>query len=203
MFLVLDALYATGEAAVTVTDEAHADQRAVARLEGTFICPGGRGMLRRRARRPCAPRAGCPKPTNVVLNTGTGLIYPETMTVGTVGGHDRAADRRGGVAHQVGDDVGDRLRRDRVRQQVRRQVGTVFGGVEQLRRYGVHPDPERAQQVEHPGEVDQGRLADGNWVAIPAVGSKPRRAVTWTMDPEPRSRSTGLLPGSATAPGPR
>ena len=31
-----------------------------------------------------------------------------------------------------------------------------------LRRDGVHPDPERAQlQVQHAGEVDQGRLADG------------------------------------------
>ncbi len=39
---------------------------------------------------------------------------------------------------------------------------SATGGVEQLRRDGVHPDPERAQlQVEHAGEVDQGRLADG------------------------------------------
>src|ERR1700753_2902119 len=53
---------------------------------------------------------------------------------GTVGGHDRTADRGGGVAHEVDDDVGDRTRRDRVCQQVRREVGTVLGGVEQLRR---------------------------------------------------------------------
>ena len=71
-------------------------------------------------------------------------------------------DRRGGVADEVGDGVGDGLRRDRVRQQVWREVGTGLGGVEQLRRDGVHPDPERAQlQVQHAGEVDQGRLADG------------------------------------------
>jgi hypothetical protein len=42
------------------------------------------------------------------------------------------------------------------------RYGRVLGGVEQLRRDGVHPDPERAQlQVEHAGEVDQGGLADG------------------------------------------
>ena len=41
-FLILEALYATGGTAVAVTDEALlADQRAVARLEGSFICPEG------------------------------------------------------------------------------------------------------------------------------------------------------------------
>src|SRR6185312_9266505 len=41
-FLILDALYATGGTAVAVTDEALlADQRTVARLEGSFICPEG------------------------------------------------------------------------------------------------------------------------------------------------------------------
>src|SRR5258705_448746 len=39
---------------------------------------------------------------------------------GAVGGHDRTADRRGGVAHEVDDDVGDRLRGDRVHQHLRR-----------------------------------------------------------------------------------
>ena len=38
----------------------------------------------------------------------------------------QTADRRGSVAHEVDDDVGDRLRRDRVRQQVRREVGTFL-----------------------------------------------------------------------------
>src|SRR5947207_9815378 len=51
---------------------------------------------------------------------------------GAVGGHDRTADRRGGVAHEVDDDIGDRLRRYRVGQQVRREPRTVLGGVEQL-----------------------------------------------------------------------
>ena len=41
-FLILEALYATGGTAVAVTDEALlADQRTVARLEGSFICPEG------------------------------------------------------------------------------------------------------------------------------------------------------------------
>ena len=41
-FLILEALYATAGTAVAVTDEALlADQRLVARLEGSFICPEG------------------------------------------------------------------------------------------------------------------------------------------------------------------
>ena len=80
-FLVLDALYATGGTAVSVTDEALlADQRAVARLEGTFICPEGAACFAavRQLR-----ASGWLSETDevVVLNTGTGLIYPETMTV--------------------------------------------------------------------------------------------------------------------------
>ena len=80
-FLVLDALYATGGTAMTVTDEALlADQRAVARLEGTFICPEGAACFTavRQLR-----DSGWLSETDevVVLNTGTGLIYPETMTV--------------------------------------------------------------------------------------------------------------------------
>jgi threonine synthase len=79
-FLVLDALYATGGTAVTVTDEALlADQRAVARLEGSLICPEGAACFAavRRLR-----EAGWLSESDevVVLNTGTGLIYPQTMT---------------------------------------------------------------------------------------------------------------------------
>jgi threonine synthase len=78
-FLVLDALYATGGTAVAVTDEALlADQQAVARLEGCFICPEGAACFAavRRLR-----ASGWLSHTDevVVLNTGTGLIYPETM----------------------------------------------------------------------------------------------------------------------------
>jgi len=79
-FLILDALYATGGTAVMVTDEALlAEQRAVARLEGSLICPEGAACFAavRQLR-----AAGWLSETDevVVLNTGTGLIYPETMT---------------------------------------------------------------------------------------------------------------------------
>jgi threonine synthase len=64
---------------VAVTDEALlADQQAVARLEGCFICPEGAACFAavRRLR-----ASGWLSHTDevVVLNTGTGLIYPETM----------------------------------------------------------------------------------------------------------------------------
>jgi threonine synthase len=78
-FLVLGALYATGGTAVSVTDEELlADQRAVARLEGTLICPEGAACL-------AAVRhlraSGWLSETDevVVLNTGSGLIYPDTL----------------------------------------------------------------------------------------------------------------------------
>jgi threonine synthase len=78
-FLILDALYATGGTAVTVTDEELlADQRTVARLEGNIICPEGAACFAavRHLR-----ESGWLSETDevVVLNTGTGLIYPETM----------------------------------------------------------------------------------------------------------------------------
>jgi len=66
------------------------------------------------------------------------------MRSGAIGGHDSTADRCGGIAHEVDDDAGDRLRRDRMRQQVRGEVGTDLavsissGGT-------AFPDPERAQ----------------------------------------------------------
>jgi threonine synthase len=78
-FLILEALYATGGTAVAVTDEALlADQRAVARLEGSFICPEGAACIAavRHLR-----ESGWLAETDevVVLNTGTGLIYPDTV----------------------------------------------------------------------------------------------------------------------------
>jgi threonine synthase len=64
-----------------VTDEALlADQREVARLEGSFICPEGAACFAavRQLR-----ASGWLSETDdvVVLNTGTGLIYPETMAI--------------------------------------------------------------------------------------------------------------------------
>ena len=78
-FLILEALYATGGTAVAVTDEALlADQRTVARLEGSFICPEGAACVTavRQLR-----ESGWLRESDevVVLNTGTGLIYPDTM----------------------------------------------------------------------------------------------------------------------------
>ncbi len=81
-FLILDALYATGGTAVAVTDEALlADQCTVARLEGTFICPEGAACVA--AVRQLRESGWLSEPDEVVvLNTGTGLIYPETVPAG-------------------------------------------------------------------------------------------------------------------------
>ncbi len=78
-FLVLDALYATGGTAVAVTDEALlADQRDVARLEGSFVCPEGAACFAAvRQLRASGWLSGTEEV--VVLNTGTGLIYPDTI----------------------------------------------------------------------------------------------------------------------------
>jgi threonine synthase len=80
-FLVLEALYATGGTAVAVDDEALlADQREVARLEGSFVCPEGAACFTavRRLR-----ETGWLSEDDevVVLNTGTGLKYPGTVFV--------------------------------------------------------------------------------------------------------------------------
>ena len=78
-FLILEALYATGGTAVAVTDEALlADQRAVARLEGSFICPEGAACVT--AVRQLRESGWLSESDEVVvLNTGTGLIYPDTV----------------------------------------------------------------------------------------------------------------------------
>ncbi len=78
-FLVLNALYATGGTAVAVSDEALlAEQRVVTRLEGSLICPEGAACFAavRQLR-----ASGWLSETDevVVLNTGTGLIYPQTL----------------------------------------------------------------------------------------------------------------------------
>jgi threonine synthase len=78
-FLVLDALYATEGTAVAVADaDLLASQRQVARLEGTWICPEGAACFAAVAR---LREAGWLAETDevVVVNTGCGLKYPETM----------------------------------------------------------------------------------------------------------------------------
>ncbi|MEJ8282048.1 threonine synthase [Pseudonocardia spirodelae] len=78
-FLVLDAVYDTGGTAVAVSDaELLAAEHALARDEGTWICPEGAA---------CVAAAGRLRESGwldgseevVVLNTGTGLIYPDTV----------------------------------------------------------------------------------------------------------------------------
>ena len=78
-FLILDALYATGGTAVSVTDEALlAEQRAVARLEGSLICPEGAACFAA-VRQLRASGWLSAADEVVILNTGSGLIYPQTL----------------------------------------------------------------------------------------------------------------------------
>ena len=83
-FLVLDSLYATGGTAVAVEDDALlADQREVARLEGCFICPEGAACFT--AVRQLRESGWLSERDQVVvLNTGTGLKYPDTISVRAV-----------------------------------------------------------------------------------------------------------------------
>jgi threonine synthase len=78
-FLVLRALYGTGGTAVAVDDEALlADQRLVARLEGSLISPEGAACVT--AARQLRESGWLSEGDEVVLlNTGTGLKYPHTM----------------------------------------------------------------------------------------------------------------------------
>jgi threonine synthase len=80
-FLVLGAVRATGGTAVAVSDaDLLAEQLLLARDEGTFVCPetaaclAAARQLRETGFLAAADRV-------VVLNTGTGLKYPETVTV--------------------------------------------------------------------------------------------------------------------------
>jgi threonine synthase len=77
-FLVLDALYATEGTAVAVADaDLLASQRQVAGLEGTWICPEGAACFAAVGR---LREAGWLAESDevVVVNTGSGLKYPET-----------------------------------------------------------------------------------------------------------------------------
>ncbi|HEY5987780.1 MAG TPA: threonine synthase [Streptosporangiaceae bacterium] len=78
-FLVLDAIYQTNGAAVAVSDaELLREQRECGRREGAFICPeGAAGLSAARKLR----RQGWLGPDDevVVLNTGAGLKYPDTV----------------------------------------------------------------------------------------------------------------------------
>lgn len=80
-FLILQALRETNGTAVAVTDEELLrDQALLAQTEGTFICPEGAATLSaaRKLR-----DSGWIKETDrvVLLNTGTGIKYPETVSI--------------------------------------------------------------------------------------------------------------------------
>jgi threonine synthase len=80
-FLVLDAVRSTGGTAIAVTDdELLAAQAALARDEGTWICPEGAACFAAVGR---LHESGWLSATDevVVLNTGTGLLYPDTVAV--------------------------------------------------------------------------------------------------------------------------
>ena len=80
-FLMLDAVRSTGGTAVAVSDDALlAEQRLMAGEEGLFICPEGAACLAA-ARQLRASNWLAADDEVVVLNTGTGLIYPDTVTV--------------------------------------------------------------------------------------------------------------------------
>jgi len=80
-FLVLEAIAATGGTAVAVDDDALlADVALCGRLEGMFLCPEGAATVTavRRLREEGWLAAD---DEVVLLNTGAGVIYPETVTV--------------------------------------------------------------------------------------------------------------------------
>jgi threonine synthase len=80
-FLVLDAVRSTGGTAIAVTDEELLTaQQALARDEGTWICPEGAACF---AAVDQLRQSGwlVGDEEVVVLNTGTGLIYPDTVAV--------------------------------------------------------------------------------------------------------------------------
>ncbi|MGI8531721.1 MAG: threonine synthase [Geodermatophilaceae bacterium] len=80
-FLVLDAIYRTGGTAVAVTDaDLLADVTLAGRLEGVQLCPEGAATVT--AARALV-RTGwiAPEEEVLLLNTGSGLIYPDAVPV--------------------------------------------------------------------------------------------------------------------------
>ena len=86
--LMLDALYATGGTAVAVDDrEILAELRAIARAEGLVLCPEGATCLAA-VRRLVGDGWLTGTEEVVVVNTGTGLKYPEAVAAALAGGDD-------------------------------------------------------------------------------------------------------------------
>jgi len=80
-FLVLDALYATEGTAVAVDDDdLLADLALVGRLEGIFLCPEGAATVTA-ARVLRDSRWIESRDEVVLLNTGAGVLYPDSVHV--------------------------------------------------------------------------------------------------------------------------
>jgi threonine synthase len=80
-FLVLRAVRETGGTAVAVDDaDLLADLGLTARLEGLFLCPEGAATVTA-ARQLASTGWLSPDDEVVLLNTGAGVIYPDTVTV--------------------------------------------------------------------------------------------------------------------------
>lgn len=80
-FLVLEALYTTNGCAVEVSDEEIlSNQAELARQEGLFICPEGAATLAA-TKKLLADSWIKPHEQVVMLNTGSGLKYPDTVRV--------------------------------------------------------------------------------------------------------------------------
>jgi threonine synthase len=78
--LILDVLYATGGTAIAVDDaEILVELRAFGRAEGVWLCPEGAACLAALRRLVATGWLG-PDERIVVVNTGTGLTYPETVS---------------------------------------------------------------------------------------------------------------------------
>jgi threonine synthase len=80
-YLILRAIRESGGAAISVTDEEIlASMRDLAREEGILACPEGAATLAG-LRRLLASGTVSPSQSILLLNTGTGLIYPELVSV--------------------------------------------------------------------------------------------------------------------------
>lgn len=80
-FLVLDAIYKTNGCAIAIDDSSLLqEQERVAKLEGTFICPEGAAAFS--GARKLREQGWIDKDEQVVvLNTGAGIKYPDTVNV--------------------------------------------------------------------------------------------------------------------------
>jgi threonine synthase len=80
-FLVLEAIYKTNGCAVAVTDEKIIEaENMLASREGTFVCPEGAATLSAALKLRGTGWIGSDESV-VLLNTGSGLKYPETVQI--------------------------------------------------------------------------------------------------------------------------